>query len=48
MAGVWTHRDIVDGVFSFHDLIEIHEFLDTKETNDADFRAWRAAQEAHG
>ena len=45
-AGVWTHRDIVEGVFTFRDLCDVHEYLDVKEKNQADFRAWRAAQEA--
>jgi len=44
MAGVWQHRDIVQGVFSFRDLCDVHEYLDVKEKNEADFRAWRAAK----
>jgi hypothetical protein len=47
LAGVWTHRDIVEGVFTFQDLCDVHEFLDVKEKNEADFRAWRAAREAN-
>lgn len=39
------HREIVDGTFTFLDLCDAHEYLDTKEQNEADFRAWRAAQE---
>jgi len=46
LAGVWTHRDIVEGIFTFQDLCEAHEYLDVKEKNEADFRAWRAAKEA--
>jgi hypothetical protein len=46
MAGLWQHRDVVQGVFSFRDLCDAHEFLDVKEKNESDFRAWRAAKEA--
>jgi hypothetical protein len=37
---------VVQGVFSFRDLCDAHEFLDVKEKNESDFRAWRAAKEA--
>jgi len=43
-AGIWTQRDIKD--MTFIDLADAHEFLDVKEKNEADFRAWQKAQEA--
>jgi hypothetical protein len=30
---------------TFEDLCNAHEYLDVKEKNEADFRAWQAAQE---
>lgn len=34
-AGLWTHAQVVDGTFSFHDLIDAWEILDVKAENEA-------------
>ncbi|WP_376768669.1 DUF6889 family protein [Paenibacillus foliorum] len=43
MAGFWSHRDIVDCVFSFDDLLDAHEMLEVKHENSQ--RAHDAARQ---
>jgi len=31
MAGLWMHRDAIDGTYSFLDLVEAHELLDMRQ-----------------
>jgi hypothetical protein len=46
LAGIWSHRETIDGVtFTFADLLDAHEILDVRERNEAEYRAWRKAQE---
>lgn len=45
MAGLWTHRDIVQDVFMLTDLFDIHEYLDVKEENERRFQAWKDQKE---
>lgn len=44
VAGMWTHREAVDGTFTFTDLMDAHEVLDVKAANEARFHAWQEAQ----
>jgi len=46
MAGFWTHRDIIDGVFTFDDLLDAHEMLEVRCENGE--RAREAAQQRRG
>jgi hypothetical protein len=39
IAGEWSQKELFDGTYDFHDLIEIHEFLDVIEENRARRRA---------
>ena len=41
MAGFWTHRDIVEDVFTLDDLLDAHEMLQVKNENE-----WRAQEAA--
>ena len=41
---MWTHRDLVDGAFSFQDLMDAHEALDVRAANEASLREWHAAR----
>ncbi|WP_441509249.1 DUF6889 family protein [Bosea sp. 2YAB26] len=43
MAGFWSHRDVVDGVFTLDDLLDAHEILEVKYENSE--RAREAAQQ---
>jgi hypothetical protein len=45
IAGMWTHADLVRGVYSFHDLMEANELLDVKSANERQYQAWKAARE---
>lgn len=44
IAKLWTHKEAVDGTFTFADLMDAHEMLDVKAANEARFHAWREAQ----
>jgi hypothetical protein len=44
IAGMWTHRDLVERRFTFADLLVAHEILDVKARNDHDFREWQLSQ----
>lgn len=33
-AGLWTHQQLIDDVFTFADLMDAHEFLDVKAINE--------------
>jgi hypothetical protein len=33
-AGLWTHQQLVSDVFTFADLMDIHEMLDVKARNE--------------
>lgn len=43
MAGFWSHRDLVDGVFTLDDLLDAHEMLEVKHENER--RAYEAAKQ---
>jgi hypothetical protein len=43
IAGIWTHRDLVDRAFTFADLVNAHEILNLKEANDAAYQQWKDA-----
>jgi hypothetical protein len=34
LAGLWTHLDLVADRFTFDDLLDVHELLDVKATNE--------------
>jgi len=38
MAGFWRHHELWDGTYTFKDLLDIHEVLDTREENEARLR----------
>lgn len=40
MMGMWTHKDLLAGTFTFSDLMDVHELLDLKEENQQRGRAW--------
>lgn len=42
-AGMWQHRDIVENVFTFDDLMDIHEVMAIKAENEK--RSYEAAQQ---
>lgn len=44
LAGLWTHRDILEDRFLFSDLLDAHEFLDVKAANEAAVARWREEQ----
>ena len=46
IAGIWTHRDVVEDVFSFEDLLDAHELLDVREANAAIAHDWQQQQRA--
>jgi hypothetical protein len=46
MAGFWTHRDIIDCVFTLDDLLDAHEILQVRQENER--RAHDAAQQRRG
>jgi hypothetical protein len=37
---MWTHREIVDDVFTLEDLFDVHEALDIKAENERRVRAY--------
>lgn len=39
-AGLWTHRELRDGVFDMGDLCDVLEFLDVKEENERRHADW--------
>jgi hypothetical protein len=43
---MWTHKDIVEDVFSFTDLLDIHELLDVKEANQSAFAEYKSRMDA--
>jgi hypothetical protein len=43
IAGMWQHKDAINGVYSFKDLLDAHEMLDVKEQNDSAFQRWLEA-----
>jgi hypothetical protein len=43
-AGFWTHRDIIEGIFTFDDLLDAHEILTIKYENER--RAQEAAEQS--
>jgi hypothetical protein len=40
---MWSHRDLVEKVFTFDDLLDAHEILTVKNENER--RAYDAAQQ---
>jgi hypothetical protein len=44
LAGVWKHHELFDGTYTFADLMDVHEMLDVKEKNEADFHHWKEAR----
>jgi hypothetical protein len=40
MAGMWQHRDLVEGRFSFEDLLDAHEMLLVKAENERRWAEW--------
>ena len=44
VAGIWTHREAIDGTFTFADLLDAHEMLDVKAANEMRYHAWKQAQ----
>lgn len=42
MAGLWTHRDLIEDVFTYDDLLDAHEILAVKYENER--RAAEAAR----
>ena len=42
LGGLWTHRDIVDDIFTLDDLLDAHEILQVRNENQ--FRANEAAE----
>lgn len=45
MAGFWSHKDLVEDVFTFEDLLDATEMLQVRAEND--FRAAKAAKNDH-
>jgi hypothetical protein len=45
LAGFWTHRDIVEDVFSLDDLLDVHEIIAVKWENE--HRAQEASEKDH-
>ncbi|MFC3768360.1 DUF6889 family protein [Paenibacillus sp. GCM10012303] len=43
IAGFWTHRDLIDGVFTLDDLLDAHEMLEVRHENER--RAYEAARQ---
>jgi hypothetical protein len=41
MAGMWRQRELSDGTYDFSDLLDAHEFLDTREENERLYWEWR-------
>jgi hypothetical protein len=41
MAGMWRQHELFDGTYSFDDLLQVHEFLDTREENERLYWEWR-------
>jgi len=41
MAGMWRQHELFDGTYSFNDLLQVHEFLDTREENERLYWEWR-------
>ncbi|NHN33545.1 DUF6889 family protein [Paenibacillus agricola] len=46
MAGFWTHRDVVEDVYTLDDLLDAHEMLQVKYENE--LRAQEAAEQRRG
>lgn len=46
MAGFWTHRDVVQDVFTFADLLDAHEII--RVQNENEWRAHEAAERERG
>ena len=44
MAGMWTHKDLIEDVFSFDDLLDALEIIHIKSENEK--RAEKAAERA--
>ncbi|HEX4209510.1 MAG TPA: hypothetical protein VHY56_03890 [Candidatus Binataceae bacterium] len=44
LAGIWTHREIFDGTYSFEDLLDAHELLDFREENQRRAAEWDRIQ----
>jgi len=34
MAGFWTHRDLIENIYTFDDLLDAHEMLAVKHENE--------------
>ena len=34
LAGIWAHKDLIGDVFTFDDLLDVHELLDVKAENE--------------
>jgi hypothetical protein len=47
-AGLWSHRDLVEGVYDIQDLLDAHEYLDVKEENERRDAEWRANHREEG
>jgi hypothetical protein len=44
LAGLWRHHETFDGTYTFKDLMDAHELLDTKEANEVIAREWQESQ----
>ena len=42
VAGIWQHKDAINGTYKFKDLLDAHEILDVKEANQIAFEEWKA------
>lgn len=40
IAGLWQHKDLIEGFYTLDDLLDIHEVMDLKEENQQRGRAW--------
>jgi hypothetical protein len=45
-AGLWQQRELDS--YTFEDLIDIHELLDTRAENERRQRDWQEDQKQHG
>jgi hypothetical protein len=46
MAGYWTHKDLLGGVYTGSDLLDILEVMEVKAENER--RSWQAEETLRG
>ena len=48
LAGLWSHKEIFDGTYSFEDLLDAHELLNVRDENKRRLDDYKAQQKLHG